>query len=156
MRLFADDALIYRVIRNIQDQQLLQEDLGHLQNWASTWGMVFNASKCYMMHINPKKDTQMHLYHLCGTVLSCITSEKYLGVYIRQDFKWDLHIHLVASQTARKLRFIQRNLRGAPTDCKKLAYVSLVRSTLEYASVIWDPHKKASSDKLERIQRQAA
>ena len=49
--LLADDALIYRIIRNIQDQQLLQEDL---QEWVTTWGMVFNASKCYMMYISPK------------------------------------------------------------------------------------------------------
>ncbi len=65
--------------------------------------MVFNTSECYITHINPKKDTQTHLYHLCGTVLSCVTSEKYLGVYIQQDFKWDLHIEQVASKAARKL-----------------------------------------------------
>ena len=53
LRLFADDALIYRVIESIQDQEMFQKDLDRLQKWAETWGMVFNASKCYMMHIRP-------------------------------------------------------------------------------------------------------
>ena len=52
--------------------------------------------------------------------------------------------------------FIRRNLRGAPVKCKKLAYIALVRSGMEYASIIWDPHTKGNSCKLEKVQRSAA
>ena len=156
LRLFADDALIYRVIESIQDQEMFQKDLDRLQKWAETWGMVFNASKCYMMHIRPDQETQTRFYQLCGTVLSSVTSEKYLGVHIRHDFKWTQHIDQVAAAASRKLGFIRRNLRGSPKDCKKLAYISLVRSSMEYASIIWDPFTKVNSDKLERLQRKAA
>lgn len=70
MQLFADDVLGYRVTRNIQKQQYNEENLGHPQKWTSTWGMVFKASKCYiLMNINPPQDMQTNLYHLCGTVL---------------------------------------------------------------------------------------
>jgi len=62
----------------------------------------------------------------------------------------------VAAKAARKLGFVRRNLRGAPVDCEKLAYDTLVRSGMEYASVIWDPYTKADSNKLEKIQRTAA
>ncbi len=84
--------------------------------------------------------------------LSCVASEKYLGVYVRQDFKWNLHIDQVISQAAKKLGFIRRNLRGAPRDCKRLAYISLVCSAMQYTSVVRHPYTKANSDKLERIQ----
>jgi len=52
IRLFADDTLIYRVIHSIEDQVVLQRDLARLEQWANTWGMVFNASKCHIMHIS--------------------------------------------------------------------------------------------------------
>jgi len=78
-------------------------------------------------------------------------SEKYLGVYLNHDLKWSYHIDQVTAKAARKLGFVRRKLRGSPVDCKKLAYISLVRSGMEYASIIWDPYTKADSNKLEKI-----
>ena len=41
VRLFADDCLIYRNIKNKEDQIALQKDLNLLKNWGNTWGMRF-------------------------------------------------------------------------------------------------------------------
>ena len=96
------------------------------------------------------------MYELCGTILGSVASEKYLGVYLNHDLKWDHHIDQVATKAARKLGFIRRNLRGAPAECKRLAYIALVRSGMEYAAVIWDPHTSKNISKLEKVQRSAA
>ena len=53
------------------------------------------------------------------------------------------------------LAFLRRNLRCFPQDCRKSAYISLVRSLLDYGSIIWDRHLKQDIDELERVQRQA-
>ena len=58
VRLFADDALVYRVINTIQDRVILQQDFARLEGWAKAWGMVFNASKCYVMHIHRRNSTK--------------------------------------------------------------------------------------------------
>ena len=42
VRLFAD-CLLYREIKNNQDQIDRQRDLDALMDWGSTWGMKFNA-----------------------------------------------------------------------------------------------------------------
>ena len=42
--LFADDSLLYRNVKNEQDQALLQEDLDALATWETTWQMSFNPS----------------------------------------------------------------------------------------------------------------
>ena len=36
------------------------------------------------------------------------------------------------------------------------AYISLVRSALEYCAIVWDPYQQNDIDKVENIQRCAA
>ena len=43
VRLFADDCLLYREIKNNQEQIDMQRDLDALMDWESTWGMKFNT-----------------------------------------------------------------------------------------------------------------
>ena len=52
--------------------------------------------------------------------------------------------------------FLRRNLRNCPKECRRLAYIALVRSRLEYAGTVWDPYYQQDIEKLERVQRQAA
>ena len=60
VRLFADDCLLYRQIKNREDHILLQNDLTCLEEWAQKWGMRFNV-KCYVMSIKGKSS---YLYNL--------------------------------------------------------------------------------------------
>jgi hypothetical protein len=63
--------------------------------------------------------------------------------------KWNSHI-IKASCT---LGFLGRNLRQCPQECKRLAYLAMIRSTLEYVCLIWDPYTNKDIDKLESIQK---
>jgi len=47
LHFFADDCLLYRVIRNKADAQQLQLDC--LSQWSEVWQMSFNVSKCVVM-----------------------------------------------------------------------------------------------------------
>ena len=49
VRHFVDDCLIYRNIKNKEDQITLQKDLNLIENWGNTWGMRFNAAKCNIL-----------------------------------------------------------------------------------------------------------
>ena len=79
------------------------------------------------------------MYERCDTVLECITSENTSRIFLYHDLKWDHHTDQVSSKAAQKLGLIHRNLQDTPADCKKLAYIALVRSGIESASIIWDP-----------------
>ena len=50
---------------------------------------------------------------------------------------------------------MKRNLKHCPQDSRRTAYLSLVRSTLEYSSIVWDTYLQKDTDKLERVQRLA-
>ena len=41
-----------------------------------------------------------------------------------------------------------------PQECKKIAYLSKVRSVFEYDAVIWDPHTNKEIDKIESIRKE--
>ena len=56
VRFFADDCLIYRNIKNKEDQIALQKDQNLLENWGNTWGMHFNAAKCNIMRVSRTRD----------------------------------------------------------------------------------------------------
>ena len=153
VRLFADDCLLYRTIKSQKDQDILQNDLCELEKWASTWGMRFNAKKCYIMSV---KNTMSHFYQLDNTILQQVSSNPYLGLTISEDLTWKTHINNISKKANSTLGFIRRNLKNCPFECRKLAYISLVRSTLEYGSVVWDPYIQQDINAIEKVQRQAA
>jgi hypothetical protein len=54
------------------------------------------------------------------------------------------------------LGFLKRNLRNTSRETKTNAYISLVRSNLEYCCTIWNPYHKNLIHKVEMVQRRAA
>ena len=47
LRLFADDAILYRSINTVNDSDILQNDIDKLVSWSKTWQMQFNVTKCH-------------------------------------------------------------------------------------------------------------
>ena len=78
VRLFADDCLLYRTIKTIQDQIQLHKDLESLGKWASLWGMRFNASKCYIMSIHRSQKPLTYTYTLDNHILEKVNKNPYL------------------------------------------------------------------------------
>ena len=153
VRLFADDCLLYRPIKNQSDHIALQKDLQNLTSWANTWGMSFNAKKCYLLRSRSKSS---FFYTIKDSILQQVKNSPYLGVTISDDFKWSMHVNKITAKAGAMLGLLKRNLKHCPMECKKLGYISLVRSNLEYAASIWDPYQQGDIDRLEKVQRRAA
>ena len=64
VRLFADDCIIYRPIRNKTDTDLLKSDLDVVGSWENTWLMQFNADKCFTMRTGKGKTLLNKIYTL--------------------------------------------------------------------------------------------
>ena len=152
VRLFARDCLLYREICSFEDHLLLPEDLHRMEKWAEVRGMKFNAHKCYI----PPTKARSFLYSLGGVILKQVQHSPYLGVHISADLKWSTHISDICKRAGSTLGFLQRNLRNCPQEYRRLEYIALIRSSLEYGATVWDPYLKQDVDRLERIQRQAA
>ena len=98
----------------------------------------------------------VHFYTLCGQVLSVVEEAKYLGVLISADLSWSPHISSITGKATSTLGFLGRNLRKCLAQLKERAHIAFVRSTLDYASPIWDPFLKHDINNLEKINHRAA
>ena len=56
IKLYADDVLIYNIINSKEDCVKLQKDLDILNEWAVTWKMIFNPTKCEFLRVTNKKN----------------------------------------------------------------------------------------------------
>jgi hypothetical protein len=157
IRLFADDVLMFSTVRDETSVRLFQRDLDTLQSWATSWKMCFNTSKCNVMYVgNTPKDFKEDLtYELCGDVLKRVESTKYLGVEICANLKWEHHINKLANKAYRVLGLLRTSLYKAPVKVKLLAYKTLCRPLLEYASDVWDPFLKKDIRTIEMVQHKA-
>ena len=94
--------------------------------------------------------------HKQNTPLAVITHCKYLGITIQSDLRWNIHINLITAKADSTLSMLQRNIKLAPIKIKELAYKSLVRPQLKYASTVWSPWQNSLINSIERVQRRAA
>lgn len=73
---------------------------------------------------------------LNGSLVEETSTYKYLGVYLTTNLTWNNHINRMLESANRSLGFLKRNLRHAPAHLRKLAYTTLIRPKIEYASAI--------------------
>ena len=156
MALYADDCKCSRIIDTAGDLELFQQDLDGLHQWSVRNFMNFNVKNCKIMKITKKIQPLTSSSFLENSELEEVKEFKDLGIITNRHLSWNPHIDYIVSKANRMLGLIKRTCKGLddPKTLRTL-YCSLVRSNLEYCSVVWSPYTKRNTDKLERVQRRA-
>ena len=77
IRLFPDDCVCYREIRDSDNSLKLQKDINRLGCWARKWGMRFQPVNCNIMQMTRKRTNKTEAsYTLVSTVLENVDSIK--------------------------------------------------------------------------------
>lgn len=152
IRLFADDCVLYRVIKGPEDYNELQKNLDRVSEWCDKWGMGINLHKTVQMCFPRQRSTYIHTYNINGTNLTSVCEYKYLGVYLTIQLCWYRHIDYVIARACRVLGMLRRNAKCFPLETRNLLYKTNIRPILEYACTIWDPWTVTDITKLERVQ----
>nr|CAH7715255.1 unnamed protein product [Callosobruchus chinensis] len=146
--LFADDLKLYNCVKDIESAQKLQYDLDNFVRWCD-----INLDKCYKIsffRINKPLDFHYKIKNVDVVGKDRIND---LGVIFDSKMTFSFHISGIASKALKILGFVQRNSKDFSVFAFQLLYCSLVRSILEYNSVIWSPHNVGAADSLERVQK---
>ena len=75
---------------------------------------------------------------------------------ISSNLKWNDHVNNVIKKVSWSLGMLRRNISMCSKDTKSMAYNTLVRPHLEYASSVWDPYTDELVEAIEKVQRRAA
>ena len=156
VKLFADDTAMYLAISSTTEGQILQTELACLEQWGKMWDMQYNPSECQVLHVTRKVKTLNTKCILNNVELESASATKYIGVTMADDLSWSPHIDNTTKKAKQTFGFLKRNIRVHNKDLKSVAYKTLVRPQLEYASIVWFPHHDTDINKVEAVQRRAA
>ena len=100
---YADDIMFYRIIRSATDYHALQMDINSLCRWTDRNLLTFNANKCKYMLISRKKQQTLPSSPITikGASLECVSSYKYLGVWLTSTLSWSLQVTEVCKKARR-------------------------------------------------------
>ncbi|XP_026332281.1 uncharacterized protein LOC113239467 [Hyposmocoma kahamanoa] len=155
--LFADDLKLFLGVRDSVDTAALQADIDAVGEWSVANRMPFNNSKCKVITYTRKRYPSLQIYKLFDACIDRFYDICDLGLII--DSKLDFHKHVIETckKANKTLGFIIRtSYEFNDVVVAKVLYNAYVRSTLEYAAIIWDPHEDKYSTMVERVQRKFA
>lgn len=129
--LYADDAKIFRYIREKEDCQFLQDDINKVVDWFNKNFMKLNIEKCKVVSYG--RDILEQKYVINNVMVERADSIKDLGVVFDSKLKFDKHIREKVNKASAMLGIIKRNFSNLSPESYVILYKSLVRSHLEYA-----------------------
>lgn len=151
---YADDFKLYAIIKRPTDMEDLQAQVDLFADWCRLNQMVLNPSKCSTITFTRKRCPTFFSYKILGNPLTRDSFVKDLGVLLDSKLSFKNHISYLCSKASKQLGMIFRMTKYfRDVNCLKILYLSLVRSTLEYGSVVWAPYYHNDIGRIEAIQR---
>ena len=152
--LFADDTKLWRLIKSIDDVNILQEDLAKIVEWCQKWKLHLNVKKCKYMAIG-RNILYKHNYYMNQIKIENVEFEKDIGVIFDNELEFDRHITEKINKAHSIYGMLRRTFKHLDEKTFIPLFKSMSRSQLDYASVIWNPYKEKYNEQIEKVQRRA-
>jgi len=160
--MFADDVALYITGPNRNSlASATQESVNAIHNWAKTWKLQLNSSKCSTTlfsnstaDINWDANIKLEDRAICQDA-----NPTFLGVTYDRCLSFGPHVHNIVQKCKRRtniIRCLANTDWGFPLNNLRASYIALCRSTLEYAAAGWAPWLSATvTNRIEQAQRYA-
>ena len=134
IKLFADDAKLFRKITNQDDCEALQNDIQQLVSWSQRWQMTFNPTKCQVLHLGSRN--QQHCYSISQHSIESTDVIRDLGVLVDNKLSFQQHLDHQINKANRTLGIIRRTFDYLDITTLTWLYKAMVRPHLEYCNAI--------------------
>ena len=152
--LFADDIKLFTAVKTVDDCECLQRDIDSISAWCFSNDLLLNESKTKVMSFSRKREILSFPYVLDSTDITRVEVIRDLGVFMDPAINFNHHVTTIANASCRVLGAITRVTRGFSNPlCILRLFSSLVRSRVEYASVVWNCIGVTNSGVIESVQR---
>lgn len=152
--MYADDLKIYKRIRTVLDCTALQRDLEAVAMWCERNCLYLNIGKCKHMSFYRNRTPITFGYAIDEQQLERIYEVRDLGVLFDVQLTFKRHAEYVVAKAYSMLGFIKRVCKEFnDVRALKSVYCAHVRSHLEYASVVWQPHCANQIRSIESVQK---
>ena len=155
---YVDDTTVLQACSSDGDNRQFQLGIEQLNTWAIQNKMRFNTAKTKEIIFDFRKNqTPPPKLTMNGSKIERVSEAKILGVIIRSDLKWNSHVSAIVKKANKRL-YLLRLCKRAGLEASELIkiYTSLVRSVLEYCSIVFHASlPQYLSDELERVQKRA-
>ncbi|KAI8484174.1 hypothetical protein Bbelb_381280 [Branchiostoma belcheri] len=154
---FADDTSLYNSGRSAAEvANTTNADLKHVSNWFQDWALQLHPDKCKVMCIrSPQSKVKLPPIYIEGELVEEVTSYTHLGVTMHYTLRWKEHAETVSSKSNKVLGLLSKLQSKLPREALETAYNTLVRSKLEYASILLCNIGTTASTTLEQVQYHA-
>ena len=152
--IYADDVKLFLPVKSVADCEKLQCDLKAFSAFTSRCNLNINSDKCAVITFTKCSNPIAFQYELDAKAIARVTSIKDLGVQLDAGLTFNDHVNTIVSEGLTLYAVIKRfgSELDEPYTIKAL-YVSLVRSKMEFASVVWRPMYSVYINKLEAVQK---
>lgn len=131
----------------------MQNDLHTFYNYCIDNNLKLNIDKCYTITFSRKKYPINYLYNFKNTCIKRVTEVGDLGVLLDDTLSFVPHINRITDRAYKMLGFVFRQCKDFKNiNTYLVLYNSLVRTHLEFASIIWNPIYAKYKNQIEGIQ----
>ena len=160
--LFADDLATFFIFKKInKTESRIRTYMKQLEIWLGKWRLTMHAKKCNQMIFNNNSNKNInknHSFKLYNETIPACETLKFLGITFDLGLTFKEHVIDIKKKCINRLNIIKilsNRKWKLDTETLKTIYLSLIRSILDYSSLIMPYLSKTLTKTIQSTQNTA-
>ena len=129
--------------------------LSSVTNWLAANRLQLNVNKTKYMVFSYSNNFNLQPINICGGVVDCVRSLRYLGLVLDNNLNFSKHIESLSLGISRNVGVLSRVSHFLPPKVLKCVYFSIVHPHFVYCIEAWYGTSKYLTNRLFSLQKRA-